>query len=167
MTEPWTLWRGDALLGALHERDVPPARHITGERARHVNAVLVPDPSCLPLPSVVQHVSHLGGKRRVIERAWDRDAAPDRMRDRGRSGATGAWVAKLEPGEPPSVPVDQQLSVRDETGRIVGTRSVSVLEHRPDSEHLPAELSTFPAGTYVNGSLWLVSFTEEAGAPVR
>ncbi len=99
----WTLWRGETLLGALHERSVPEDQHPTRKKVRLVHTVLVPEPA--------------------------------------------------------------QLRVRDETGRVVPTRSVSVLEHRPHPEHLPAELSTFPEGAYVSGSVWLVFFTRDVDAP--
>ena len=163
----WTLWRGDDLLGALHERSVPkplqPARH----DVHHVNAVLVADPVRLPLPSVRQHAVEWAGSRTVMERTQEPARARDRARGAGPSGPRhGVWVVSSGPGPPPpGVPPDRLLRVRDEAGRVVPTRYVSVLEFRPDPAHLPRELATLPEGAFVGGSVWLAAFTQDSDAP--
>jgi hypothetical protein len=157
----WTLWRGDDLLGTLHERSVPLLEARQG--ARHVNAVLVAVPARLPLPSVRQHVMEWAGSRTVTEHVQEPDVAGRRRPEAHPSGlAVGVWA--VEPGsasQPPGVPPDRQLRVRDGAGRVVPTRYVGLLEHRPDPAHLPPELATFPEGALVRGSVWLVSFTED------
>lgn len=159
----WTLWRGDSLLGVVHERSVPASLHRSGHGQREVNGVLVPDPAQLPLPSVVQHVMRWPSGRTVMERFREPHVTGDRLLDASPSGAkVGVWVVPPGPASAPAgVPPDRQLQVRDTNGRVVPTRSVRILEHRPDPAHLPSELATFAHGAFVDGSVWLVFFTEE------
>jgi hypothetical protein len=58
----WTLWRGDDCLGTLHDRSALQPPQAARPDARHVDAVLVPDPAYLPLPSMHQHVKELSGR---------------------------------------------------------------------------------------------------------
>jgi hypothetical protein len=163
----WTLWRGDDLLGTLHERSGPQLPQAARDDHHHVNAVLVPDPVRLPLPSVRQHIVDWGDGQTVMERLQTPDGTADRRRDGGPSRpADEFWVIPPGPASPPpGVPSARQLRVRDEAGRVVPTRYVSVLEHRPDPAHLPPELASFPKGAFLSGSVWLVAFMQDSDAP--
>jgi hypothetical protein len=160
----WTLWRGDDLLGALFDRSIPHSPNPMGDDVRHVNAVLVPDPARLPLPSLRQVVAPPWAGSTVMEYVQETRVASHRPREATRSSsgpAIGVWEVPPGPGSlPPGVPPERQLVVRNEAGRIVPTRSVGILEYRPDPAHLPLELDTFPSGAFVGGSLWLVDFTQ-------
>ena len=162
----WKLYRGDDLLGTLHERSVLNLAQQTRQGGRHVNAVLVPDPMRLPLPSVRQNVVEWGGSRTVMEHIQEPDIAANRPRETGPSEpAYGVWVVPPSPtAPPPGVPADRRLQVRDEAGHVVPTRYVTVREHRPDPAHLPPELATFPKDALVGESVWLVAFTEDSDA---
>jgi hypothetical protein len=156
----WSLWRGEDLLGTLHERSVPIQERRQG--GRHVNAVLVPLPACLPLPSVYQHAVEWAGTRIVREHVREPDVI-GRRKPEANDGvlSVGVWTVDASSNSPPpGVPAERQLSVRDGAGRVVPTRSVGLLESRRDPAHLPPETAMFPEGAFVRGSVWLVSFTE-------
>jgi hypothetical protein len=162
-----TLWRGTDLLGTVHERSMPQAVAEDGNGRRHVNAVLVPNPAFLPLPSVNQYVRQWAGSEVVSEDV--REPHVTRLNRRAGApsgGKLGVWPVSSDPGSrPSSLPAERQLVLRDDSGRVVRTRSIGVLEHRPHPEHLPTELSTLPEGAFIGGSVWLVHFTEETTAP--
>jgi hypothetical protein len=157
----WTLWRGRDLLGTVHERSLSQAVAEDGDGRRQVNAVLVPDPTFLPLPSVNQYVRQLRGSEVVSEAVREPHVARLNRRAGASSGRTvGVWPVSSGPASPPSaLPTDRQLVLRDDGGRIVPTRSIGVLEHRPDPNHLPPELGALPDGAFVGGRVWLVHFT--------
>jgi hypothetical protein len=156
----WTLWRGDDLLGTVHERLVPEARETRNGR-RQINAVLVPDAARLPLPSETQRVVELGGSHRVSEHIREPHVSGAR---RAPGQAIGVWVASSDPASlQPDVPPERRLRLLDESGRVVPTRSIGILEHRPHPEHPPSE--RLPDGALVGGSVWLVHFTEDISAP--
>ena len=163
----WTLWQGNDLLGTLYERPArawtPPTRPGT----HHVNAVLVAAPDRPSLPSVRQSVTELAGRHEVMERVLEPDIAGARPAESGSDRSETFWVVLSGPPLPrPDFPPERRLRVRDDANRIVPTRYVAVREYRPDLTQLPPELAAFPDGTLVDGSLWLVSFMEDADVPV-
>ena len=162
----WTLWRGADLLGAVHQRSVPDAVHERNNR-REVNAVLAPDPAVLPLPSVNQYVMEWAGSRLVREQLREPHIArTDRRVDSSSGAALGVWPVSPGPASaPPGVPPERQLRIRDEDGRILPTRSIGLLEHRPHPAHPPSELAAIPEGAFVGGSVWLVHFTQDLTTP--
>lgn len=161
----WTLWRGDDCLGVLHERVLPQVRPLeSGER--HVNAVLIPDPAYLPLPSLHQRVVNSPGPRTVIERVREPDIDRASSRERPLERIEEVFVVSAGPAIPrPAVPRSRQLQVRDAVGAAVPTRYIAVLEHRTRRQTPSPELSTLPQGSIVGGSVWLVAFTEDSSAP--
>jgi hypothetical protein len=163
----WTLWQGNDLLGTLSERPsrtwTPPTRPGT----RHVNAVLVAVPERTSLPSVRQSVIELAGRHEVMERVLEPDIAGARPADTETGRAEAFWVVPSGPPLPrPDFPDERRLRVRDDANRIVPTRYVAVREYRLDALRLPTEVATFPAGALIDGSIWLVSFMEDADVPV-
>ena len=155
----WTLWRGEELLGTVHPRSVPDAVDERDNR-RTVNAVLVPEPAALPLPSVRQHRA---GEGVVREHVREPHVTSIRQRVGSTSGrAIGVWPVSREPASPaPGVPPERQLCIRDENGRLMPTRSIGLLEHRPHPAHPPSELAALPDGAFIGGSVWLVHFTQD------
>lgn len=162
----WTLWRGADLLGTVHKRSVPDPVQERKNR-REVNAVLVPDPACLPLQSVSQHVVEWAGSQIVREHVRQPHVTrPHHRVDSASGGALGVWLVSGGPAStPPSVPPARQLCIRDQDGRILPTRSIGLLEHRPHPAHPPSELDTIPEGAFVGGSVWLVHFTQDLNTP--
>src|SRR5688500_11412170 len=96
----WTLWRGDDLLGTVHQRSVPDAVEERNGR-RTVNAVLVPDPACLPLPSVWQHVPRLRGSTTVEHVLEPHVTSLERRVEPSSAKAIGIWPVSSEPAPPP------------------------------------------------------------------
>ena len=162
----WTLWRGTQLLGRVHQRVIPDAIHERGN-SREVNAVLVPDPICLPLESVMQYVMTLAGTEIVRQHA--RKPRVSRIRptaDSSSKPAIVAWPVSRQPTPlPPSVPLARQFRIEDDGGRAFHTRSIGLLEFRPHPDHPPSELATLPSGAYIAGSIWLVHFTHDVATP--
>ena len=156
----WTLWRGTDLLGSVHERAFPQAVTEDDDGRRHVNAVLVPNPVVLPLPSVNQYVRRWAATEVVSEYVREPHVTRlDRRGDAPSGGTLGVWPVSSDAGSPPSsLAPERKLVLRDDSGRVVPTRSIGVLEHRPCPEHLPTELSTLPEGAFIGGSVWLVHF---------
>jgi hypothetical protein len=162
----WTLWRGADLLGTVYPRSIPDAVQEHKNR-REVNAVLVPDPTYLPLQSVHQYVTELGGSELVRELVREPHITRLERRVDNSSGLTvGIWPVAIAPAPtPPGVPPAHQLRIRDRDGRILATRSIGLLEHRPHPAHPPTELATLPDGAFVGGSIWLVHFTQDLTTP--
>ena len=162
----WTLWRGDDRLGALYERSTPHALPSSGNE-RHVNAVLIADPVHLPLPSIRQHVIESAGSRHVIERAREIEiAAAPRQTSRQDEPAEVAFpISAAEHSPRRVVSRSRQLQVRDDAGGVVATDDITVLEYRIDPGSLPADLASLPRDSVVDGTIWLVAFTQ--GDPGR
>jgi len=157
----WTLWRGDTLLGTLHDRSAPASPRTPAHGERHVNAVLLPDPAYLPLPSVRQRVVTSIGTPTVVEHSREPDVAGDPLPSESqREPAEVAFVVSQEQSLSQSmVPRERQLHVHDDEDQAVPAHYISIQEYRPQPSAPPADLATLPRGAYVGGSIWLVAFT--------
>jgi len=164
-----TLWRGDQLLGELFPRS--PERQISSHRLGKppsLAAFLIRGadaPQCEGIWQFAPPIPGMGVQQRPVEP----DIVAQRYQRSARPQQTSGPVAlhSMSPEDTKGVPVEQQLTVHDASGRVYRPLQVSLLESRFEPEHYADALREAPPNALVDGVVWtvLVVFASEIDAP--
>jgi hypothetical protein len=164
-----TLWRGDQLLGELlpRSRDRQTSSHRPG-RPPSLAAFLIRGadaPPCEGIWQVAPPAPGIGVQQHPVEP----DIVAQRYQRSARPQQSSGPVAlhPISPDEAKGVPVEQQLTVHDASGRVYRPLQISLLESRFEPEHYAEALREAPANALVDGVVWtvLVVFASESDAP--
>ena len=163
-----TLWRGNQLVGELLPRSPAYQPHQRAGKPPSVAAFLVRSADAAPCEGVWQFAPPIPGVG-VQQRPVEPDIVAQRYQRATRSQPNSGPVAlhPMSPDEAKGVPVEDQLTVHDPSGRIYRPLQVVLRESRYAPEHYTDALREAPPNAFVDGVVWmvLVVFKSELDAP--
>jgi hypothetical protein len=160
-----TLWRGGRLLGELLPRSAPPQRQRAG-KPPSLTAFLIRSADASPCEGIWQVAPPIPGVG-VQQRPIEPDIVAQRYQRAMPHQSSAGPLHPMSPDEAKGVPVEQQLTVHDASGRIYRPLHVSLSESRYEPEHYADALREAPPHALVEGVVWtvLVVFASEVDAP--
>jgi hypothetical protein len=163
-----TLWRGNQLVGELLPRSPAHQPHQRAGKPPSVAAFLVRSADAPPFEGVWQFAPPFPGMG-VQQRPVEPDIVAQRYRRATRAQPSPGPVAlqPMSPDEAKGIPVENQLTVHEASGRIYRPLQVVLRESRYEPEHYADALREAPPNALVDGVVWtvLVVFTSELDAP--
>jgi len=162
-----TLWRGSQLLGDLLPRSAEHQKQRAG-KPPSLAAFLIRSANAPPCEGVWQFappIPSVGVQQRPVEP----DIVAQRYQRATRRQPSSGPVAlhPMSPDEAKGVPVEQQMTVHDASGRVYRPLQLSLLESRYEPEHDADALREVPPSALADGVVWtvLVDFASELDAP--
>jgi len=162
-----TLWRGNQLVGELLPRSAAHQKQRAG-RAPSLAAFLVraaDAPPCEGFWQVAPPIPGIGVQQRPVEP----DIVAQRYQRSARTQPSSGPLAlhPMSPDDAMGVPVEMQLTVPDESGRVYLPLQVSLVESRYEPEHSAGALREAPPSALVDAVVWtvLVVFASAVDAP--
>jgi hypothetical protein len=163
-----TLWRGDQLVGELLLRSPAHQPRRREGKPPSLAAFLVRAPDAPPCEGVWQFAPPVPGVG-VQQRPVEPDIVAQRYQRASQPQASSGPV-ELRPMSPErmkGIPIEEQLTVHDTSGRVYRPLQVVLRESRFEPEHYADALREAPPSVLVDGVVWtvLVAFTSEFDAP--